>query len=91
MNECMLAQPIFGNSSRGFTGVLVRALKLIGCPKVAAISADAIALWLQSTRTVDRVAELGSLDRYADFPRTFHERGTDSVAPILLTGMASAI
>jgi hypothetical protein len=34
----------FGNSSREFTGFLVRALELIGCPKCAAISADAIAV-----------------------------------------------
>ncbi|MDA0243664.1 MAG: DMP19 family protein [Chloroflexi bacterium] len=34
----------FGNSSGKFTGFLVRALELIGCPKVATISADAIAV-----------------------------------------------
>jgi len=34
----------FTNSSGEFTGFLVRALELIGCPKVAAISADAIAV-----------------------------------------------
>ena len=32
----------FGNSSREFTSFLVQALELIGCQKVAAISADAI-------------------------------------------------
>lgn len=37
-------EQFFGNSSREFTGFLVRALQLIGCPKVAAISADAIAV-----------------------------------------------
>jgi hypothetical protein len=37
-------QQFFGNSSRKFTGFLVRALELIGCRKVAAISADAIAV-----------------------------------------------
>jgi hypothetical protein len=37
-------EQFFGNSSREFTGFLVRALELIGCPKCAAISADAIAV-----------------------------------------------
>lgn len=53
-------EQFFGNSSRGFTGFLVRALGFIGCPKVAAISADAIAV-LQlpeqfDADTVERVA-----------------------------------
>lgn len=34
----------FINSSRTYAGTLVRALMLIGCPKAAAISADAIAV-----------------------------------------------
>lgn len=34
----------FFNSSRIYTSFLVRALELIGCPKVATISADAIAV-----------------------------------------------
>jgi hypothetical protein len=34
----------FINSSREYTGFLVRALELIDCPKTAAISADAIAV-----------------------------------------------
>jgi len=50
----------FGNSSREFTGFLVRALELIGCPKVAAISADAIAVLELPEQfdadTVERVA-----------------------------------
>lgn len=50
----------FGNSSREFTGFLVRALELIGCPKVAAISADAIAVLKLPKQfdgdTVERVA-----------------------------------
>ena len=37
-------QLFFGNSSREFTGFIVRALELIGCPKCAAITADAIAV-----------------------------------------------
>ncbi len=35
-------QQFFGNSSGEFTSFLVRALELIGCQKVATISADAI-------------------------------------------------
>src|ERR1044072_5365937 len=35
-------EQFFGNSSREFTGFIVRALELIGCPKCAAITADAI-------------------------------------------------
>ena len=37
-------EQFFGNSSREFTGFIVRALELIGCPKCAAITADAIAV-----------------------------------------------
>lgn len=53
-------EQFFLNSSREFTGFLVRSLELIGCPKVAAISADAIAV-LQlpeqfGADTVERVA-----------------------------------
>lgn len=53
-------EQFFGNSSREFTGFLVRALELIGCPKVAAISADAIAVLELPEQfdadTVERVA-----------------------------------
>ncbi|MEX0714971.1 MAG: DUF4375 domain-containing protein [Planctomycetaceae bacterium] len=53
-------EQFFGNSSREFTDFLVRALELIGCPKVAAISADAIAVLELPDQfdadTVERVA-----------------------------------
>ena len=53
-------EQFFGNSSREFTGFLVRALELIGCPKVAAISADAIAVLELPVQfdadTVERIA-----------------------------------
>ncbi len=37
-------EQFFGNSSCEYASCLVRSLKLIGCPKTAAISADAIAV-----------------------------------------------
>ena len=50
----------FLNSPRESTEFLVRALELIGCPKVAAISSDAIAILKLPTgfdsNTVERVA-----------------------------------
>ena len=54
-------EQFFGNSSREFTGFLVRALELIGCPKVAAISADAIAvLELPEQFDADTVEQVAS-------------------------------
>lgn len=51
---------LFLNSPQESTGFLVRALELIGCPKVAAISADAIAILKLpvgfDANTVERVA-----------------------------------
>ena len=52
----------FGNSSGEFTGFLVHALELIGCPKTAAISADAIAaLELPDQFDADAVEIVASL------------------------------
>jgi hypothetical protein len=73
-------EQFFGNLSREFTGFIVRALELIGCPKCAAITGDAIAVLELPAgydhRTVeqtivdlpdDRRAKLGECDsRYYD-------------------------
>jgi hypothetical protein len=54
-------EQFFGNSSREFTGFLVRALELIGCPKCAAISADAISvLELPEQFDADTVEQVAS-------------------------------
>ncbi|MEI6233534.1 MAG: DMP19 family protein [Planctomycetota bacterium] len=51
----------FSNSSREFTPFLVHALKLIGCPKVAVISTDAIAvLGLPDQFDTDAVEQIAS-------------------------------
>jgi hypothetical protein len=53
-------EQFFGNS-REFTVFLVRALELTGCPKVAAISAEAIAvLALQEQFDADTVGRIAS-------------------------------
>ncbi len=73
-------EQFFTNSSHEFTSFIVRALGLIGCPKVAAITADAIAALALpqpfDAATVERVAsalpdedraKLGACDsRYYD-------------------------
>jgi hypothetical protein len=79
---------LFLNSPRESTEFLVRALELIGCPKVAAISSDAIAILTLpagfDSNTVERVAselsdealgELGECDsRYYANDESIDER-----------------
>lgn len=83
----------FINSSREFTAYIVRYLELIGCPKVAVITADAITALALPDRfdadTVDRIAselsdegreKLGECDtRYYDNDEDIAQRLFDYI------------